>query len=96
MIRYSRPMRHLPAHLMGDPIHAWRARTGIELIHREPTRKELERIHDNWMAMRKGKQKKSDKQSIKFFGVDNMTHYNNIISNKVAAMCKHAAKINYV
>lgn len=30
--------------LMKDPVHSWIAQTGIELIHREPTIEEFERI----------------------------------------------------
>lgn len=30
--------------LKNDPIHSWRANTGIELIHKEPTLEELNRI----------------------------------------------------
>ena len=30
--------------LANDPVHKWRAKTGIELIHKEPTEEELDRI----------------------------------------------------
>ena len=29
--------------LLNDPVHFWRAETGIELIHKEPTLEEQER-----------------------------------------------------
>ena len=39
-------------HLLSDPAHKWRAKTGIELIHKEPTLKELNRIWRNWQRGR--------------------------------------------
>jgi len=32
-------------------VHKWRAKTGIELIHKEPTEEELDRIWKNWQLM---------------------------------------------
>lgn len=63
------------AKLMLDPVHKWRAFTGIELIHREPTKAELERIMKNWKLMSLADKQKSDAKSIELFGVDNETHY---------------------
>ena len=61
--------------LLKDPTHKWRAKSGIELIHEEPTKQELERIWKNWNLMPDELKKKSDRKSIQLFGVDNATHY---------------------
>ena len=61
--------------LSSDPIHKWRMESGIELIHKEPSLDELNRIWKNWNLMSDAQKEISDKQSIKFFGVDNRTHY---------------------
>lgn len=61
--------------LMMDPAHAWRARTGIELIHKEPDLKEAIRVWVNWNRMSKRDKARSDRKSKKLFGVDNKTHY---------------------
>lgn len=61
--------------LMNDPCHKWRAETGIELIHKEPTHDEFERIWKNWQLMSDEDKQKSDVKSIELFGVDNKTHY---------------------
>lgn len=61
--------------LMQDPCHKWRAETGIELIHKEPTEYEFDRIWNNWQLMSDEDKQKSDEKSIKLFGVDNKTHY---------------------
>jgi len=37
--------------LLKDHVHLWRAETGIELIHLEPTKAEQERIWENWQKM---------------------------------------------
>lgn len=37
--------------LSADPVHRWRMETGIELIHQEPSKKELDRIWANWQLM---------------------------------------------
>lgn len=70
-----KPVEELPEHLKEDPIHPWRARTGIELIHREPTLAELDRIWRNWNLMSAEHQEISDQKSIEFFGMDNPVHY---------------------
>lgn len=67
--------------LMKDPAHKFRAETGIELIHREPSKQELERIWKNWNLMSKEQKEKSDKESIRLFGKDNVTHYRELISS---------------
>lgn len=61
--------------LASDPIHRWRAETGIELIHREPTYKELQRIWKNWQLMSDEEKIMSNQKSIELFGVDNETHF---------------------
>lgn len=61
--------------LMKDPVHKWRATTKIELIHKEPSLKELKRIWKNWNLMNDNQKNISDKKSIELFGIDNKTHY---------------------
>lgn len=61
--------------LMADPVHAWRAKTGIELIHKEPDLKEAIRVWVNWNRMSQKDKARSDRKSKKLFGVDNKTHY---------------------
>ncbi len=65
--------------LLNDPIHLWRAETGIELIHREPTLEEQERIWKNWNEMTDEMKKKSDEKSLALFGKDNATHHREIL-----------------
>ena len=67
--------------LLNDPIHLWRAETGIELIHEEPTKNELIRIWDNWNEMSFEMKEKSDKKSLELFGKNNKEHYDIIIEN---------------
>jgi hypothetical protein len=65
--------------LMADEAHAWRADSGIELVHREPTRSELERIYSNWLLMPKRLRKISDRKSVELFGKDNASHYRELV-----------------
>lgn len=65
----------LPQRLRGDEVHAWRAKTGIELIHREPTFEELQRIWKNWNLMDDEMKAKSDKKSLELFGKTNKENY---------------------
>jgi hypothetical protein len=65
----------IAAKLINDPVHKWRAETGIELIHQEPTKAELERIWGNWQEMSEEQKKISDKKSIELFKLDNKEHY---------------------
>jgi len=58
-----------------DPVHSWRANTGIELIHKEPNVNEFNRIWKNWNYMSDSMKKTSDKKSIELFGVNNHVHY---------------------
>jgi hypothetical protein len=67
--------------LLSDPIHLWRAETGIELIHKEPTKEELDRIWKNWNEMPEDLKKKSDEKSFELFGKTNKEHYDIIMSN---------------
>lgn len=64
----------LPAHLLDDEIHLWRAETGIELIHREPSEAELDRIWHNWERMTDRQKMISDEASRRFFGKSNSRH----------------------
>jgi hypothetical protein len=68
------PLEKLPPKLKKDPVHRWRAETGIELIHEEPGWKEYRRIIKNWQAMTPKQKERSDKKSMELFGMDNMTH----------------------
>ena len=67
--------------LASDPVHRWRAESGIELIHKEPTREELERIWKNWQLMSPEQKEISDKKSLEIFGVSNKTHYEQLTNN---------------
>jgi hypothetical protein len=64
--------------LLSDPVHLWRAETGIEVIHQEPTIEEQKRIWQNWNEMTDEMKKISDKKSLEFFGLTNVEHYNKI------------------
>ena len=67
--------------LLKDSVHLWRAETGIELIHKEPTLEEQERIWKNWNEMTDEMKAQSDAKSKEFFGMDNTTHNQKIMSN---------------
>ena len=69
--------------LRKDPAHKYRMDTGIELIHREPTKEELERIWKNWNLMSDDQKMKSDKKSMELFGKTNQDHYNELINSYV-------------
>lgn len=60
--------------LLKDPVHLWRAETGIELIHKEPTLDEQERIWQNWNEMTDEMKDQSDAKSNEFFGINNTVH----------------------
>ena len=62
--------------LANDPVHRWRAETGIELIHKEPTEEELDRIWENWQLMTDEMKEESDIKSLELFGCTNEQHYN--------------------
>jgi hypothetical protein len=65
--------------LMSDPSHQWRADTGIELIHKEPTLEEQERIYRNWLAMDHLLKQQSDLKSFELFGMSNLSHHDVIM-----------------
>ena len=65
--------------LEADPVHKWRMDTGIELIHREPSKTELKRIWSNWNQMTADQKKKSDAKCKELFGCDNKFLYNFLI-----------------
>lgn len=68
--------------LLKDSVHLWRAETGIELIHKEPTLEEQERIWKNWNEMSDKMKAQSDKKSKELFGKDNVTHHKEIMMNQ--------------
>ena len=67
--------------LVQDPVHKYRMDSGIELIHKEPSKDELERIWKNWNRMTTSQKRESDKKSIELFGKTNKDHYNELISS---------------
>lgn len=69
----------LPDHLKNDPVHAWRAQTGIELIHKEPSLEELNRIWNNWNKMTDEQKRISDQKSMEIFDKNNHDHYIELI-----------------
>ena len=69
---------HIYSKLANDPVHKWRAESGIELIHKEPTDEELDRIWKNWQLMPQEMKDISDKKSIELFGCTNAEHYNKL------------------
>ena len=67
--------------LLKDPVHVWRAKTGIELIHKEPTYDEQKRIFYNWQAMSNKDKERSDKKCKIFFKTTNRAFHNYIMEN---------------
>lgn len=65
--------------LLKDPVHLWRAQTGIELIHKEPTLDEQKRIWMNWNEMTNEIKVQSDAKSEELFGKDNTSHNHEIM-----------------
>ncbi len=65
--------------LLRDPVHLWRATTGVELIHQEPTIEEQTRIWNNWNEMSAEMKARSDAKSLEFFGMDNLSHHEEIM-----------------
>jgi len=74
------PLEKLPEYLKKCPIHAWRAKTGIELVHSEPDIKEQMRIWKNWNKMTLAQKAISDKKSMELFGITNEKHHRRIIN----------------
>jgi ABC-type lipopolysaccharide export system ATPase subunit len=65
--------------LMNCPVHEFRARTGIELIHKEPTFFEQMRIWDNWNLMTNDMKRLSDIKSMELFGKTNEENHKLIL-----------------
>ena len=65
--------------LLKDPIHKWRSLTGIELIHKEPSIEELNRIWKNWNLMTPEQKKISDRKSVELFGKTNAENYKSLL-----------------
>lgn len=65
--------------LLKDPVHLWRAETGIELIHKESTIEEQRRIWKNWNEMSVEMKRKSNEKSMELFGKDNIVHNTEIM-----------------
>jgi hypothetical protein len=64
--------------LCSDSVHHWRATTGIELVHKEPSREERVRIWENWQEMSEEQKRLSDKKSLELFGMTNEEHQKKI------------------
>jgi hypothetical protein len=80
MARYDPPhpisvLEEKYPHLLKDPTHRWRAEQGLEMIHKEPSLKELERIWANWQLMSPEQKKRSEEMSKKLFGLTNEENY---------------------
>jgi hypothetical protein len=73
--------------LLKDPVHLWRAETGVELIHKEPTLDEQIRIWKNWQEMTDEMKNQSDVKSQEFFGKDNATHNDEIMKDWPSRFC---------
>ena len=80
MDKYEPPysLDRLPKHLHDDPTHRWRAESGIELIHEEPSWDEYQRIQRNWQLMTPEQKAVSDAKAMELFGMDNMTYAKHI------------------
>ena len=75
-------LKELYPKLLDDPVHKWRAKNGIELIHKEPDFAEQKRIFYNWLIMPKTMQEKSDKKSQQLFKCSNIENHNWIMENE--------------
>ena len=76
--KYDPPYKNLPEHLKNDPVHSWRAQTGIELIHDEPSIGEQIRTYRNWFLMTPEQKEESNKKSQELFGCSNIVHFNQL------------------
>ncbi len=77
--------KHYPkiaSKLLKDPVHLWRAETGIELIHKEPDIKEQIRIWENWNEMTKKQKEKSNQKSLELFSMTNTEHHKKIMKDR--------------
>ena len=80
ILTHIETLKELYPKLLEDPVHKWRAKNGIELIHKEPDFQEQKRIFYNWLAMPKSLQEKSDNKSKQLFsGMTNLEHHNAIM-----------------
>lgn len=59
----------------GQQCHMWRALTGLELLHKEPTLQEQIRTYKNWNKMLPQMKKLSDIKCKQIYGCDNLTNY---------------------
>jgi len=66
----------------GVKVHKWRARTGIELVHPEPSIEEQIRVRKNWELMTPKMKKISDKKCKELYGCSNEENYKKIMSEK--------------
>lgn len=85
--KYEKPydietLKELYPKLLDDPVHKWRAKNGIELIHKEPDFQEQKRIFYNWNSMPKTMQEKSDKKCKQLFKCSNIENHNWIMENE--------------
>lgn len=71
---------HLANKLKKDPVHRYRMETGIELIHKEPTIEELNRIYENWTNMDLRRKRLSNKKSLELYGLSNRDHYKQLLT----------------
>lgn len=65
--------------LSEDDVHKWRAETGIELIHQEPSMDEQIRIWKNWQHMSDEQKVISDNKSKELFGMINADHHKQLM-----------------
>ena len=72
--------KELVKRLIKDAVHGWRARTGIELMHKEPSKEEFERVWKNWNLMSPEQKALSDRKSKELFGIDNAATYDKLKS----------------
>ncbi len=81
--------------LSSDDAHKYRMSNGIELIHKEPTRQELDRIWRNWNLMSQEQKEKSDKKSLELYGKTNKDHYNELINLYEESVMTESSKDKY-
>ena len=67
---------------VGQNVHMWRAMTGIELVHPEPSLEEQIRVRKNWDLMNPEMKKISDLKCKEFYGFDNKTNFKKIMKEK--------------
>jgi len=68
---------------LNDPVHEFRARTGIELIHKEPTFSEQKRIWNNWNLMTDDMKRLSNIKSMEIYGKTNEENHKHILKQKL-------------